>query len=59
MMKKSLLLVVAILFAFVGYSNSKYTVNDNEVEKVLTESVQVDFTLDQAQMQNVLESASI
>jgi len=58
-MKKSLLLAFTILFALAGYSNSKYTINDNEVEKVLTQSVQVDFSLDAAQTQGILETASI
>ncbi len=58
-MKKTLLLAVAILFAFAGYSNSKYTINDNQVEKVLTESVQINFELDANQMESILETTSI
>lgn len=58
-MQKSLLLVVAILFAVSGYSNSKYTIDDSQVEKVLTESVQVDFTMDAKQIEGILSTASI
>lgn len=58
-MKKPIILIIAILFAFAGYSNSKYTIDDTQVEKVMTESVQVDFNMSAEQIEGILGGASI
>lgn len=58
-MKKSLLVIVCMVAAFAGFSNAKYTINDAEVEQVLTESVQVDFNLTATQAEGILGATSI
>ena len=58
-MKKSLLLVVAMMFAVAGFSNSKYTIDDNQVESLMEQSVQVNFTLSQEQVDGILGTTSI
>ena len=44
-MKKSLLLVVAMMFAVAGFSNSKYTIDDNQVETVMSQATTVQLNL--------------
>ncbi|WP_421877750.1 NINE protein [Marinoscillum sp.] len=58
-MKKSILLVVAMMFAVAGFSNSKYTIDDNQVETVIEQSVQVDFNLSQEQVDGILGTTAI
>ncbi len=58
-MKKSLLLVVGMMFAVAGFSSSKYTIDDNQVENLMEQSVQVNFTLSQEQVDGILGTTSI
>lgn len=44
-MKRSLLLVVALMFAVAGYSNSKYSIDDNQVESVMEQATAIQVNL--------------
>lgn len=44
-MKKTLFLIAAVLFAFTGYSNSKYSIDDTQVETLMEQSTAVQMDL--------------
>jgi TM2 domain-containing membrane protein YozV len=60
-MKNVLLLAIALLAFSTSYANSssKYFVNDEKIENVMQESTQIDFTVDAAQLNMLLNSESI
>lgn len=58
-MKKSLFTIIAMMFAVVVFANNKYTIDDNQVESVMEQSVQIDFNLSQTQIDGILGSTSI
>ena len=47
------------MFAVAGFSSSKYTIDDNQVENLMEQSVQVNFTLSQEQVDGILGTTSI
>jgi TM2 domain-containing membrane protein YozV len=60
-MKQTFLLVITLLAFSTSYANnsSKYFVNDEKIENVMQESTQIDFTVDSAQLEMLMNSESI